>query len=383
MSEYQYYEFQAIDRSLTKTEQEELRAYSTRATISSRHFRNEYHWGNFKGHPLDWMKRYFDAHLYTSNFGTREVYLRLPLAALDAAAVNPYLDEASLRLTETSRHFIVCFQSDEEPGYSDEGEYGSDSLNAILPIRAALACGDRRSLYLGWLRGVQSGSVDEDSSEPPVPPGLGMLDDAHQTLATFLEIDPDLLTVAAAASAALPPRSSAAKTGPAWLATLTAIEKDQWLLRFLTSEDGSAPAEFQQQFQRFLPALPLQNALPPRTAGRLLQAMKKAAIIRETALRQERAASLLATQQQAASARRAYLESLKGREKYLWLSITALTATTAPTNYASAVNQLTDLRDLAQLTGKTSDFRIRLAELAERHHRKTGLLGRFKSAGLM
>jgi hypothetical protein len=34
MSEYQYYEFQAIDRSLTEREMSELRAYSTRARIT-------------------------------------------------------------------------------------------------------------------------------------------------------------------------------------------------------------------------------------------------------------------------------------------------------------------------------------------------------------
>jgi hypothetical protein len=33
MSEYQYYEFQAIDRPLTKSEMADLRSYSTRALI--------------------------------------------------------------------------------------------------------------------------------------------------------------------------------------------------------------------------------------------------------------------------------------------------------------------------------------------------------------
>jgi hypothetical protein len=35
MSEYQYYEFQAIDRSLTMAEQQELRALSTRARVNA------------------------------------------------------------------------------------------------------------------------------------------------------------------------------------------------------------------------------------------------------------------------------------------------------------------------------------------------------------
>jgi hypothetical protein len=34
MSEYQYYEFQAIDRPLTESEMEKLRSFSTRARIT-------------------------------------------------------------------------------------------------------------------------------------------------------------------------------------------------------------------------------------------------------------------------------------------------------------------------------------------------------------
>jgi hypothetical protein len=42
MSEYQYYEFQAIDRPLSARERRELRACSTRATITSTRFTNHY-----------------------------------------------------------------------------------------------------------------------------------------------------------------------------------------------------------------------------------------------------------------------------------------------------------------------------------------------------
>ncbi len=49
MSEYQYYEFQAIDRPLTAKEMSELRSYSTRARITPTSFVNDYSWGSFKG----------------------------------------------------------------------------------------------------------------------------------------------------------------------------------------------------------------------------------------------------------------------------------------------------------------------------------------------
>lgn len=52
MSEYQYYEFQAVDNPLTPQEMAELRALSTRATITPTRFQNVYHWGDFKGDPL-------------------------------------------------------------------------------------------------------------------------------------------------------------------------------------------------------------------------------------------------------------------------------------------------------------------------------------------
>jgi hypothetical protein len=75
MSEYQYYEFAAVDQLLTEQAQSELRSRSTRATITASCFINEYHWGNLKGEPLDWVERFFDAHVYSSSWG------KLPPAA--------------------------------------------------------------------------------------------------------------------------------------------------------------------------------------------------------------------------------------------------------------------------------------------------------------
>ena len=49
MSEYQYYEFLALDQPLTDKQMLEVRSFSTRARITPTSFVNEYHWGNFKG----------------------------------------------------------------------------------------------------------------------------------------------------------------------------------------------------------------------------------------------------------------------------------------------------------------------------------------------
>lgn len=51
MSEYQYYEFLAIDRRLDARAQQELRAVSSRARITPTRFVNTYEWGDLRSDP--------------------------------------------------------------------------------------------------------------------------------------------------------------------------------------------------------------------------------------------------------------------------------------------------------------------------------------------
>ena len=82
MSEYQYYEFAAVDRPLDRQELADVRALSTRAHITPTSFVNEYHWGNFRGNPQRLVEQYYDAFLYLANWGTRQLMLRFPVVLL-------------------------------------------------------------------------------------------------------------------------------------------------------------------------------------------------------------------------------------------------------------------------------------------------------------
>lgn len=104
MSEYQYYEFTAVDRPLTNREQGELRALSTRADITATSFVNTYQWGDFKGDPRKLMERYFDAHLYLANWGTRQLMLRRPTRTLDPATVADYCAGDSASAWTAGKH---------------------------------------------------------------------------------------------------------------------------------------------------------------------------------------------------------------------------------------------------------------------------------------
>lgn len=75
MSEYQYYEFRAVDRPLTNAQMGELRALSSRARITSKSFVNTYNYGDFRGSPDKLMATMFDAFVYVANWGTHELML--------------------------------------------------------------------------------------------------------------------------------------------------------------------------------------------------------------------------------------------------------------------------------------------------------------------
>src|ERR1700677_2927807 len=90
MSEFQYYEFVAIDRPLSTLERKRLRGITSRATITSTRLVNTYEWGNFKADPRELVAKYFDVFLYYANWGTRRLILRVPSARLELKIAKQY-----------------------------------------------------------------------------------------------------------------------------------------------------------------------------------------------------------------------------------------------------------------------------------------------------
>ena len=70
MSEYQYYEWQTIDRPLSPREQTDVNGLSSHMdTVTSTQAIVTYSWSDFKHDPQKVLLNYFDAFLYDSNFG--------------------------------------------------------------------------------------------------------------------------------------------------------------------------------------------------------------------------------------------------------------------------------------------------------------------------
>jgi hypothetical protein len=378
MSKYQYYEFVALDQALTAKQQGELRAVSSRGRITSSGFVNDYQWGDLKADPAKWMERYFDAHLYLANWGTRRIMLRLPKTVLDPATAARFCVGESAGSRATRTHVVLDLRSEDEDGdeewWSEEGR-----LAAIVPARAELAGGDRRLLYLAWLLCVQNRELANDEPEPPVPAGLAKLSGPLRALADFLRIDDDLLDVASAASRPLTEVAPSAADIRRWVKDLPVAHKDEVLLRVLRGEVGLLRSELLRQFHGTAQENPAGES---RTAGELLAAAENRWAVRQQRIREREAAERKRREEAAAAAREQRLDDLARNPVRVWGQADELIATKRPKDYDAAVTLLLDLQALAIREGEIFEFAEQMARLRERHARKPSLIDRFDRARL-
>jgi hypothetical protein len=379
MSEYQYYEFLAIDRPLDEQQRAELRALSTRARITATSFVNEYHWGDFRGDPAALMERYFDAFLYLANWGTRRLMIRLPRGLLDLGVAERYCTGDAASAWAADDHVILSLSSEDEDEYWEEGE---GRLASIALVRSELAAGDLRLLYLAWLLSVQAAEVGDEEAEPPVPPGLETLSAPLRAVADFLRLDEDLLAAAAAASGRLETVPESAGELADWIAGLPGAEKDALLLQAARGEGGQVQAVLQRRFRA--ERSPGNAAADPgtRTAGELRDAATARREERERVAAERRTQELARQARAAAAAREQRLDALALREEQAWQQVNSLIGTKKPREYDEAVAILLDLQALAERAGDGNAFSQRFRQLREQHLRKPSLIQRFDKAGL-
>jgi hypothetical protein len=385
MSEYQYYEFRAVDLPLTDGEIAELRALSTRASITATSFKNEYSYGNFRGDPMVLMQKYFDAFVYVANWGTRRFMLRLPATLLPPETANRYAIEPAVQVHISGDSVILEFALDEEEPEWVEGEGWLDSL---LPLRDEIARGDLRALYIGWLSAHWMGDIEcfeeeeDEEREPPVPPRLKKLSVPLRKLVDFLQVDPDLLAVAALGSESEEEKPESIHEREVWLQRLPDAYKNTLLLQVMQGEEMAVRAKLLQRFR--------QDTAPPqalaeeggRTMGELLAAAEEYREKRERREKEQAARERERRTREEAAAREKYLDDLAGREEATWKRIESLLEVRRGPEYEQAARLVVDLRDVAQRQGTMPDFVARLSELRTRHASKPAFMRRLDAAKL-
>ncbi len=379
MSEYQYYEFQAIDRPLDEREIRALRRYSTRATITPTRFVNFYDWGNFKGNPAAWMERYFDAFLYFADWGERELMLRLPRRLLDPKTAQRYCRTESVR---TKGDFVILTFLSDEPRDYDDADDGQGWLSSLIPLRADLANGDHRALYLAWLLAAQKGEFDDEDPEPTCPAGLRKLSAPLRAFADFLRIDQDLL-VAAAERSAEADNTVPAKELRRWIAALPDADKTELLTRLAQKGESHLRAELLRRFRDTRQGKPTHEpAEPPRTVAELLETAEQRAEERRSREAERARRAREQQERKEAAARAKYLDKLAKRKAEAWRRVDTLIATRQPARYDEAVTLLKDLRDLGRHQGRTAEIEERIRRLQDKHAGKPSLRDRLRRAGL-
>lgn len=388
MSEFQYYEWQTIDRPLTRAQQAEVDRLSSHIDVTSTRAVVTYSWGDFKHDPVDVLARYFDAFLYFANWGVREMSFRLPPAA-DVKALNPYLNEGAFDLTEVRGVRVLGIMVGEEGEWPEDGseeedeeldfeDYADDSgsdywegeeigLSTLAALRGDILRGDLRALYLAWLNAAQRGFIRPGAPEPPVPPGLGELNGTLVEFAAFLGLGEHLIQAAAQASAPLRP---VPPTDPSLIGRLPRAEADDFLRRLANDEPHLALALNRrlQELAGTASALPLEGNRTWRDLAATAAALR---------LEAERQA-----QREAEAKRVEDLRKLAEREPAAWQEVETLIAERNGSAYAKAVTLLTMLRNLAAWQGRIDGFEHRLPQITTSYARRSALIERIRKAGL-
>jgi hypothetical protein len=378
MSEYQYYEFQAVDRPLDAAEQAELRTLSTRARIAATSFVNHYEWGDLKADPRRLMERYFDLFLYLANWGTRRFSIRLPARLIDVGALGRFCpDEEVADVRIAGPHAIVEIWRD-EIDQCDWDDDGGGWLAALAPLRGDIMQGDLRVFYLIWLMAVDAGQVGDEAAEPLA--GIAPLSAPLRAFADFFAIDPDLVDAAAAVVGAPPPREAERAAAEAFIRSLPEEDKAALLLR-LHDGDPHLGAELRQRRLAV-------TGRRPDTGG----ARRSAGELRETARRMAAERHRLAAEKVAAERRRREAEQAQARDRHLallaergeapWREVEELISRRNQPGYERAVTLMIDLGEVARSRGEEEAFARRLADIRARHERKGRLIERLDAADL-
>lgn len=376
MSEYQYYEFQTIDQSLTDQQMRELRAISSRATISRTRFSNYYTFGDLKANPRDLLRKYFDASLSFTNWMFVALAFRYPQSAVDVKALRRYATGQSLEVSSKGADVVVAMSVERDD--FDAKDDGHGWLSSLMALRTDIASGDERVLYLAWLLGVQHGEVDEDATEPVPPNGLGAPSPALESFIDIMGLDQDLVGAAVEGliqTSAAPP----AKEIDQWIATLDDRERLALLSR-VTRGETNVGAELMRRFRRQVSLRSATRML--RTAGALrARAEGLAERRREVSLARETKERVRREREQAA-ARDRHLSELAKRQADAWRRVEALIATKRPGDYDAAISLLKDLREISKRKGLMKEVTERIRVLRDAHAKKPSFLARLRKAEL-
>lgn len=364
VSDYQYFEFQAMDLPLGEADREQLRALSPTARITASSFADDYQWEDFKGNPRSLMARWFDLHIHLSSWGTRRLMIRLPQRLVDRSRLDRFLHGVQIADVWTARdNLVVDVRDDGEEGNLLHLENCATVLPALAPLRVDLAAGDWRAFYLLWLLAAERGWLRDEAIEPL--PGIGTLNGSLETMVGLFNIDPDLVR----AAMEKPDASTDRIVVEARRRVVSAIpegEKSALLCRLLDDEPH-VTAEVRNRLVAAVASVTGESLNRCRTVAQLRARAATLRVEHETTeatrLVVERCRRIRAGERE----RNARLNIVRRRGLLAWREVEREVNRCNAAAYDRAVDLLLDLKTVAEEDDKTAVFMERLDELRERH----------------
>ena len=369
MSEYQYYEWQTIDRTLSASQQTEVDQLSSHMDIvSATQAVVTYSWGNFKHDPHKILLKYFDAFLYDSNFGSRRIVFRLPKKMIDLRALQEYTYDDWIDIEEHETDCLLYLSYNED---ANEWIESDNFLSRLLPLRDQIIQGDYRALYIVWLKAIsyETDEFADDIPEPPTPNGLRKLDSGLQTLVRFFDVNPHL--IAAAAGSGKEAGSTSEVDLETAISKLTPLEMENHLRQIVRGEPG-ALAALKKNLAQLSQVKAHKTQSPSHSVPELLTAAEK---LKEQEQQKAR--------KDAARQRIQYLEKFSTQEESAWSAIETLLQQKRGAAYQQAANLLVDLRDLSIYQKQEGEFRERFHALLAQYSKSQAFRERLKKMGLL
>ena len=373
MSEYQYYEFAAIDGPISDEGLRYARGCSSRANVSRVRWQNTYTFGDFH-RSVDTLLKYYDVHFYIANWGTVRLGLAFPKGAITPEAIQPYLRggeryEHTLTVKKIGGRRIIWWERNEEGGWGwTEGE---GIIDQLIGIREELMRGDYRALFLGWLADFNPEEWrdprDGAAVMPPIPAGLDRLSPALTALIEHFPVDRDALAVAAElAKAGTPNRIPIATV----LENLSVSEMRALLARVAEGGGAGVMAELNRlTFPRV--------QLPVSQAVRCTDFAAKAIKTREARQKKEDEAAT-AKRKREEELRKQHLASVMQRTGTIWSGLEPLMDEKIGSAYEQVAAQLQELRDAYAQAGDIGGFQQKLIAFRRRYSNRPAMLRRIE-----
>jgi hypothetical protein len=371
VSEYQYYEFLALDRPLNATEKAYVQTLSSRVELTLTQAKFVYHYGNFRGNSHELLEKCFDVMLYMASWGSRQLIFRFPKSLVNADIFEPYCLEDRIAVSTTKKSVIldINIHDEEMNHWIDSGE---GYLSDMASLRNDLLQGDMRSLYLAWLKAapIYFDPEEEDYIEPPVPANLNNLPNSLLVLIDFLELEQDLIAGAAKASESQEEEQESLED---LIPKLSDREKNHFLVRLLKG-DSHLDLQLNHRLRELSGKreVRINNNTPRRTLSELLK-------LAEGEINQRKKKEQEALRQ----AKIQKLEALAKRKDKVWEQIFELLKLKQSKPYDQAVAHLVDLRDLAEYQGKLEEFQTSIKQMQIDYSSRPGLISRLQKARLL